>query len=84
MMRTLEGTLNPEGTIRFSETVRLTRPQRVLVTLLEEESASPAHEADPLARLLSLLAAPEFRDRPYGIAADLEALVEQNRDAWDE
>jgi hypothetical protein len=84
-MRTLEGTLDPKGTIRFREKVRLTRPQRVLVTLLEEESTLPENgDTGSLDRLLSLLASPEFRDRPVGSAEELEAVVEHNRNAWNE
>jgi len=84
MLKTVEATLDPEGTIRFKERIRLTRPQRVLVTLLEEESAPPDDEEGSVARMLALLAAPAFRDRPVGSAAELEAIVEQNRNAWDE
>ncbi len=84
MLKTIEATLDPEGTIRFKEQLHLTRPQRVLVTLLEEESAAPDDEAGSVARMLALLATPAFRDRPVGSAEELEATVEQNRNAWDE
>lgn len=84
MLKTLEATLEPEGTIHFREEVRLTRSQRVLVTLLEEDSA--ASEAGPgsVARMLALLAEPAFRDRPFGSAEELETIIEQNRNAWEE
>ena len=84
MLTTLEGTLDPEGTIRFRETLRLTRPRRVLVTLLDDEAAAADKDDGGLASLRSLLAAPEFQNRPYGAAAELEAFVDQTRNAWDE
>jgi hypothetical protein len=83
MLRTLEGTLNPEGTVRFREAVQLTRPQRVLVTLLEDDAAWPASEPGSVDQLLALLATPSFSERPYGLAEALEATVESNRSAWD-
>jgi hypothetical protein len=84
MLRTLEGTLDPEGKIRFREKFNLTRPQRVLVTLLDEENVAQDSRAGNLESLLFLLAAPEFRDRPTGSAEELETVVEHNRNAWDE
>jgi len=85
MLKTVEGTLDPEGTIHFHEQLRLTRRQRVLVTLLEEgDDVTVDDEPDSWERLLSLLASPEFRNRPMGSAEELEALVEQNRNGWDE
>ena len=83
MLRTLEGMLDPEGQVRFREEVHLTRPQRVLVTLLEEDAAFPVAEPGHVNQLLALLATPAFRERPYGLAAELEATVESNRSAWD-
>lgn len=85
MMKTLEATLDPEGIIHFHEQLRLTRRQRVLVTLLEEDNDLHSDdEPKSLESLLSLLASPEFANRPVGSAKDLEALVEQNRNGWDE
>ncbi len=83
MLRTLEGTLDPEGIVRFRESVQLTRPQRVLVTLLEDDTL-PASEPGSVDQLLSLLATPVFSGRPYGMAKELEATVQSNRSAWDE
>lgn len=84
MLRTIEGTLDPEGTIRFHEQVYLTHSQRVLVTLLEEQEATESDEsADGAARLRALLASSKWINRPYGAADELEALVEDLRNEWD-
>ena len=82
MLKTLEATLEPEGTIRFREQLHLTRPQRVLVTLLEDESASVTDEMGSVAQMLALLATPTFRNRQVGSAEELEAIVEHNRNDW--
>ena len=79
MLKTLEATIDPEGRIRFREKIRLTRSQRVLVTLLDEENAPAGDDEGGVARMLALLSAPDFRARPFGSAAELEAMVEQNR-----
>ncbi len=83
-MRIIEGTLDPEGTIRFHETLHLTRPHRVLVTLLEDELPERQGESDHPESLLSLLTTPEFRKRPLGSAEELEAVIEQIRESWNE
>lgn len=84
MPRTVEATLDPKGTIHFREDLNLTRSQRVLVTLLEDDAEMSGKSNGDVAHLLSLLAEPAFRDRPFGSAKDLEAMVEQNRNHWDE
>lgn len=83
MLKALEGTLNAEGTIRFDEAIELVRPHRVLVTLLDTDAPAKEVAATLRAKLQTLLASPEFRNRPTGSAEALEALVEQNRNAWE-
>lgn len=84
MLKTVEGTLDPEGKIRFQEELHLTRSQRVLVTLLEEPDATETDDTtDEAARLRKLLASPKWRNRPIGAADELEALVEALRNEWD-
>ena len=83
MLRTLEGTLDPKGNVSFREAVRLTRPQRVLVTLLEEDDTIQSGEPGSAGRVLALLSTPAFIARPYGSAEELEATIEANRVAWD-
>jgi hypothetical protein len=55
MLHTLKATLSPSGTLTFDEPVRIARPVAVLVTLLDESSATQpiAVDSDPLAWSLS-------------------------------
>jgi hypothetical protein len=55
MLYTLKATLSPSGTLTFDEPVRIARPVAVLVTLLDESSATQpiAVDSDPLAWSLS-------------------------------
>jgi hypothetical protein len=83
MLKTLEGTLDPQGKIRFDEEFELVRPQRVLVTLLDNDTPFERPGPASLADLRAFMASPAFRNRPTGSAEALEALVEQTRNAWE-
>ncbi len=39
MLQTIEGVLNPDGKIHLLETLKLMSPQKVLVTVLSEQTA---------------------------------------------
>lgn len=86
MLRTLEATLDPAGKIQFVEDVKLTRRQRVLVTLLEDDlvESKPNTQAGNVKQLLALLARSRFRRRPYGSPQAMEATIQENRDAWED
>lgn len=84
MLRTLEATIDSEGKVHFVETVALTRPHRVLITLLDDEEVQlkhNGHQAGSLQRILALLASPEFRRRPYGSPEEIETRILENRTA---
>ena len=57
MLKTFEAVLETDGSVRLVEPVRLPRPQRALVTILDEESESET-------ALLSEAALSEDWDRP--------------------
>ena len=48
MIQTVEGVVSADGTVRLLETVPITEPRRVLVTILDEQ---PAIYPDETARL---------------------------------
>lgn len=83
MLKTLEGTLGPDGTITLRDPIRVTKSQRVLVTLLGDADAPVNGETGDVERVLALLSRPEFRNRPVGSASALETAVAENRTAWD-
>lgn len=63
MIRTVEATIDEQGTVRLQEAVALTGPHRALVTILEEESNANA------TALLSEAALAEDWNRPEEDAA---------------
>lgn len=46
MFNTLRATLSPSGSLTFEETVKITRPVTVLVTLLDEQPTSLSRESE--------------------------------------
>ena len=57
MIRTVEAVVNEQGHVRLAEPVRLTRSQRALVTILDED---PAPEIDETAKLSELALAEDW------------------------
>lgn len=85
MLHTLEAEIDQNGQVRLLESVRLAKPCRALVTLLEqgddEQDSSPT-KGNPLAALEYLHATPlpvEARWSPE----EIEAQIEEERHAWD-
>jgi len=57
MIRTVEAVVDEQGRVRLTEPVHLTRSQRALVTILDED---PAPEVDETARLSELALAEDW------------------------
>ena len=65
MIRTVEAIVDEQGQVRLSEPLRLSRSQRALVTILDEEPLPQVHEDS----LLSERALAEDWNRPEEDAA---------------
>lgn len=53
-------------------------PSLGIFSTLDKEDRPP-EDAERMKRLQALLAAPEFRDRPYGSPEELETIIDHNR-----
>jgi hypothetical protein len=90
MYRTIEATIQPDGTIRFDEYVEIGTQRRVLVTLLDdvtpEVTQSEALQAQRTSatEMSSLLETERFLHRPYGDPEQIERTIQENREAWGE
>lgn len=82
MLQTLEAEIDVNGNVHLREPVRITKPTRALVTLLEEIPASTSSQGN-IAAVLRLLRSPEFANRKSYSAAEIDAQIEENREAWD-
>jgi hypothetical protein len=65
MIKTVEATVDEQGTVRLAEHVKLPYPRRALVTILDEEPSAPTLEPS----LLSERALAEDWNRPEEDAA---------------
>ena len=62
MLQTVEAEIDIYGNVRLLEPLRVTKPTRALLTLLEDTTA-PAEDQGNGAELLKLLQSPEFANR---------------------
>lgn len=86
MLQTVEAEIDVNGNVRLLEPLRLAKPTRALVTLLEHGAAPAADLAEEQGnaqRLLELLRSPEFANRRSYSAEEIEAQIQENRDAWE-
>ena len=80
MLQTLEAEIDVNGNMHLREPVRITKPTRALVTLLEEAPAISSGQGN-VAEVLRLLGSPEFANRKSYPAAEIVAQIEENRRA---
>jgi hypothetical protein len=82
MLQTVEAEINTDGTIRWLEPLPVTKPSRVLVTLLEEKNGAAANQGNA-AQLLEVLCSPEFTNRRSYSSEEIEAQIQENRNSWE-
>lgn len=87
MLQTIEAEIDVNGQVHLLEPIRITKPRRALVTLLEEVAPQAAGETEGrtgnVAAVLRLLRSPEFANRKSYPAAEIEAQIQENREAWE-
>jgi len=83
MLQTIEAEIDEQGNVRLLEPLRLTKPTRALVTLLEDTAAPLVEEQGNAARLLALLRSPEFANRQSYSAEEIAAQIQEIRDSRD-
>ncbi|HYE72560.1 MAG TPA: hypothetical protein VEF04_04480 [Blastocatellia bacterium] len=83
MLQTVEGIIDVDGQIRWLEPLHVTKPSRVLITLLPDTNGSHVKPEGNIAALQAFLQSPEFVNRPVGSAEEIEAQIQEIRDSWD-
>jgi hypothetical protein len=83
MLQTVWAEVDVDGNVRMLEPLRVTKPTRALLTLLEDTTAPP-EEQDNAAELLELLRSPEFANRRSYPPEVIEAQIQENRNSWDQ
>jgi len=82
MLQTVEAEIDVNGNVRLLEPLRVTKPTRALLTLLEDTTA-PVEEQGNAAELLELLRSPEFANRRSYAPEVIEAQIQENRNSWE-
>ena len=82
MLQTVEAEIDVNGNVRLLEPLRVTKPTRALLTLLED-TAAPVEEQGNAAELLELLRSPEFANRRSYPPEVIEAQIQENRNSWE-
>jgi hypothetical protein len=80
MLQTVEAILEPSGKVRLLEPIHVSRPSRVLLTLLETPiEPERGSAAGLLQRLRNNPLLPEVRRS----MAEIDAQIEKERNAWE-
>ena len=80
MLQTIEAILEPSGEVRLLESVHVSRPSRVLLTILETPTAPERGSAEVLLqRLRDNPLLPEYRRS----TEEIDAQIGQERNAWE-
>ena len=82
MLQTVEAVVDVDGTIHWPEPLPVTKPSRVLVTLLEEKNGTAVSQGNA-AHLLEFLHNNRLPESARLSAEEIEAQIEENRNSWD-
>ena len=82
MLQTVQAEVEVNGTVRLLEPLPVAKATRALVTLLEQPIPSESESGNATA-WLEWLHSPAFVQRRSYSAAEIEAQIKENRDAWE-
>ncbi len=80
MLQTVEAIIETSGEIRLLEELRVTKPTRALVTLLENGDGA---NTGNISSVLELMQSPEFKNRRSYATEQIEAQIEDARNSWE-
>lgn len=83
MLQAIEAVIETNGIVRLKEFVHPVRPVRAVITLLEPLIPQPVINHGNVSRVLSLLNSPAFKNAPAGNPVSMEAVIQDNRNAWE-
>jgi hypothetical protein len=82
MLQTVEAEVDIDGSVRLLEPLRVTKPSRALVTLLDPEHGSVSHKGNAAA-VLTFLQESRLPDDARPSAEEIEAHILETRESWD-
>ena len=84
MLQAVEAIINPDGSVRLLEHVEVSRPTKVILTLLnnDEDGYTQSAKKGDAASILSWLESSHYISRLPGNSDEIEKTIQENRDAW--
>jgi hypothetical protein len=79
MLQAIEAIIETNGTVHLLESIQPKQRMRAIITLLE-----PIEPQDNSKTVLALLQSPDFQNIPASHPDAIEAIIQENRNAWDE
>ena len=80
MLQTIEAIIETSGEVRLLEELRVTKPTRALVTVLENGDQA---NTGNVSSVLGLMQNPEFKNRQSYSAEQIEAQILENRNSFE-
>jgi hypothetical protein len=82
MLQTVEAEIDENGNVRLLEPLRVTKPSRALVTLLEDVTGSVTEQGNAT-RVLAFLQSNRLPEEARPSVEEIEAQIQENRNSWD-
>ena len=82
MLQTVEGVLGIDGQIRWLEPLRVAKPSRVIVTLLQDNDSASQSKGNA-EKALQALRKNRLPDAARPTVAEIEAQITEARESWD-
>ena len=84
MLQAVEAIINPDGSVRLLEHVEVSRPTKVILTLLnnDEDGYTQSAKKSDATSILSWLESPHYVSRLPGNSDEIEKTIQENRGAW--
>lgn len=82
MLQAVEAIVNPDGSVKLLEQLKVKRPTRVVMTVVPDVPARIDVGEGNIAATLSYLKSEEYLSRPCGDPDAMERTIQENRNAW--
>jgi hypothetical protein len=82
MLQTVEAEIDVDGNVRLLEPVKVSKPTRALVTLLED-TTSPVTEQGNATRVLAFLQSHRLPEEARPSVEEIEAQIAEARNSWE-
>lgn len=82
MLQTVEAEIDVNGNVHLLEPLKITKPSRALVTVLDTENGS-VNQKGNITEVLKLIESPEFKNRKSYSEEEIESQIQEARNSWE-